>query len=272
MSRTKRNLIIIGSIVGAFIVLAIVFGSLFSLKKINIDYATTKNRVNEYTKEEIIAKSNIKKGRNIVFAEYDETEKNLEKEFPYAKFNIVRVFPSTVIIYVYERTPVFRVLDNGFWYIFDEDLKCLEVVAGVNISLNKNDEIPILHCADLNMPESAGDFMNDDSLKEKIGKIIDGIYGFEATPISVVSDITLEYDNVLETEVVSFKMINSGTTINVQGENFLIEKIAYAINTYISKVSQDEKYMTHLDKIVITVYRNFTVEIPKVSVYDPTDN
>jgi len=271
MSKTKRNLIIIGSIVGFIVLLTILFGTLFSLKKITVDYATTTFRVEEYNKEDIVSASKIKKGKNIVFAEYDNSEKRLEKEFPYAKFNIVRVFPNRVIIYVYERTPVFRVLKNGFWYIFDEDLKCLEIVANANIELNNNENVPVLHLEDFVFEAVLGEKLNDQNLKNNIKNIIDGVYGFKETPISILSDITLSNDDILGTRVVSLKIKESGTIINVQGENLLKEKIAFAIGTYVSNVSQNENYMTHLDKIIITVYRHFTIEKPQVSVYDATD-
>ena len=123
MSKTKRNLIIIGCIVGVFILLMILFGTLFSLKTITVDYATSTNMVQAYKEADIISKSGLKKGKNIVFADYDASEAVLEKEFSYAKFNIVKVFPNTAIIYVYERTPVFRVLNGDSWSIYDEELK-----------------------------------------------------------------------------------------------------------------------------------------------------
>ena len=267
MSKRKRNLIIVGSIVGVLVDLAIIFGSLFGLRTITVDYLTTTFRVEEYSKEDIIRASSIKKGKNIIFQEFDNNKQKLEKEFPYAEFKIMRVFPNTVIIYVYERVPVFRYLKNGFWYIFDENLKCLEIVANANLNLNNNNDIPILNVDEgLNIDCEVGEFLDNKNLKNTITNIIDGVYGFEETPISVVSDITLSNDDIFGTQVISLKITDSGTIINVQGENLLVEKIAYATYLYVSVVSQNPEYNGKLDKISITVYKDFNLENKKVVV------
>ena len=268
MSKVKKNLIIIGSIVGVLVVLTIVFGSLFSIKKVNVDFLTTTIRLNEYSKEDILEEANIKKNKSIVFYDFDSAEENLEKAFPYAKFNIVRFFPSRVIIYVYERTPAFRVLQDGFWHIYDEELKCLEVIAVNNISINNNDNIPVLNDFDANFNVGSGEFLINPGLKNTISKILDGVYGFEATPISVMSDITLSTLDILETPVISLKLKESGTTIIVQGENLVKEKIAYALFVYASEVSQNSSYEGKLDKVSITVYQDFDLDNKQVVVND----
>ena len=268
MSKTKRNLIIIGSIVGVLLLLTIIFGTLFSVRTITVDYLTTTFRVEEYSKTDIKKAAKISKGKNIVFLEFDKNEKALEKEFPYAKFNIVRVFPSTVIIYVHERKPIFRILKSGFWFIFDEDLKCLEVVAGANINLNNNENIPVLHLENYDFDVEAGEFLVDNTLKQSIKNIVDGVYGFEETPVSILSDITLLTSDILGTQVISLKIKETGATLVVQGTNLVKEKIAYATYVYISDVSQNERYMNNLSNVTITVYQDFTMENKKVIVSD----
>ena len=254
MSKTKKNLIIIGSIVGAFVLLMILFGTLFSLRTISVDYATGINRVEAYTIEEIVKESKIKKGKNIVFADYDKNEKYLEKAFPYARFNIVRVFPSKVIIHVYERTPAFRVMnEDGFWHIYDETLKCLEVVANANIEENDIDKVPVFNGFDLDFNEQEGDKKQNKELAEKIDAILDGVYGVEETPISVMSDISIGFDEINNFEELTLEIASSGTTIVIQGSSFLREKIAYAVYIYLSETSSDPKYATILDKIQIKI-------------------
>lgn len=258
MSKTKKNLIIIGSIVGAFVLLMILFGTLFSLRTISVDYATGINRVEAYTIEEIVKESKIKKGKNIVFTDFDKNEKYLEKAFPYARFNIVRVFPSKVIIHVYERTPVFRVMsEDGFWHIYDETLKCLEVIANANIEENDIDKVPVLNGFDLDFNEQEGEKKQNKELAEKIDAILDGVYGAEGTPISVMSDITVGFDSTNNFNVTTLKVASSGTTIVIQGSDFLKEKIAYAVYTYLRYTSSDPNYATILDKVQITILNNF---------------
>ncbi len=273
MSKTKKNLIIIGSIVGALILLMVLFGTLFSLRTIKVDYATSTFRVEEYTKSEIIEKSSIKKGKNIVFANYEKAEAKLEKAFPYASFNIVKTFPNTAIIYVYERAPVFRILSNeGFWYIFDEDLKCLEIVAPININENGNSEVPILSVENLTLDVEVGGFWDNKELKNKMKEIIDGVYGFEATPLSIMSHIALSNDDILGTNVITLKVKADGVTIVIQGDNLIKEKIAHAVYIYASDVSQNVKYQDKLDRVTITVYKDFTLSYKHIFVKDGSDN
>lgn len=262
MSKTKKRLIITFSIIGVFVLLMIVFGALFSLKRINVDFATATNRVEAYEKEDIISASGIKKGKNIIFANYSKAEARLEKEFPYARFQIVRTFPNSVTIYVYERTPVIRVTsENGMWHIYDEDLKCLEIVAPTNISENNNDKVPIYNGDGLVLCSSEGEFMNNPTFSSKLTTIIDGVYGAGQTPINIMSDITLEYNEALGFEVLTFVVRANGAKIVVQGEDYQLEKIAYGVYVYLSDVSSNEAYYDKLDKVTIVILNNFNPNI-----------
>jgi len=270
MTKAKKNLIIIGSIVGALVLLMILFGTLFNLRTIKVDYATSTFRVEDYSKTDIIKKSGIKKGKNIVFADYEKAESKLEKIFPYAKFNIVKTFPDTAIIYVYERTPVYKILGkDGFYYVFDEYLKCLEKVAPININENNIASIPTLASEGLQINVEVGEFLNNKNLYKKTQAILDGFYGFEETPIDIMSNITLSNDDILGTSIITMKH-DSGATIIIQGDNLIKEKIAYALNVYVRDISQNTKYYGNLDKVTVTVYKDFTKQNKHIVVNSGT--
>lgn len=271
MTKSKRNLIIISCIVGSLILLAVLFGTLFSLRTIKVDFATSTIRVNEYVKEDIIKEAKLKKGKNIIFQNYANNEKNLEEKFPYAKFNIVRKFPNTAIIYVYERKPVIRIEQSGFWYIFDEDLKCLEVVLNSNLNLNNNDKVPVLDLKNFSLDVSTGEFLKNQNLKNSVTNIIDGVYGFEATPIDILSDIALSNNDILGIPQISLKIKDSGASIIIQGNNIIKEKIAYAMMVYASDVSQNVKYQGKLDRVTITVYQDFSLDNKRIVVSDGSE-
>lgn len=262
MSKLKKNLIIIFSIIGALVVFMIVFGTLFSLREINIAYTTSLDKVAGYEKQEIINQSSIKKGTNLVFASFDSNEAKLEKKFPFAKFNIVRSFPNKVTIYISERTPVFRVkAPNGMWHIYDEELKCLAIVEESNLSFLKLD-VTTINGVTLNLAEMEGEKMIDTSFSQKLTTIIDGVYGAYKTPISIMSDITFDRIEDLGTLKLVFKIRatdgkdNAGTLV-VLGESYLKEKIAYITYTYLDKVSQSNEYVNKLDKVTLTILSNF---------------
>ena len=156
-----------------------------------------------------------------------------------------------------ERTPVFRVLVNGKWQIYDRDLKLLEEVEPSNLEENNNDKVPVLSGKTLNYATSVGDTISDVLFQTQYCAIADGIvYGMKA-PLSIVSDIAFNYNADTNIEEFTLTMRDSGAKILVQDENYLYKKVAYGVDIYLEKVSQNSEHVGHLDKILIRVLRNF---------------
>lgn len=271
MTKTKRKLIITFSIIAVVAILIVVFSALFSIKKINVEFVTDVNKVAAYTEEEIVAKSKISKGKSIIFTNTEKCINSLEKSFPYAKFKIVRTFPSTMTVYVYERTPVFKMKNNEQYFeIYDEYLKCLDIVAESSLEENDLANVPTLSGVDVDLCGEEGKFIDNKNLQSKITTIVDGVYGAHKTEMGIMSDIVMGYDSVNGFDVLTLKVRstqegkdNAGTII-IQGSSFLKEKIATAVHTYIS-ISDEEEYRTTLDTLVIKILNNFNPN-------DPTKN
>ncbi|MBQ7466502.1 MAG: FtsQ-type POTRA domain-containing protein [Clostridia bacterium] len=285
MSRVKRNLIITFSIIGVFVLLMVVFGTLFNVRTVNVEIVESGAHVEAYVldKDEVVKNSGIKAGENIVFRNYGQAEDKLEKHYPYGEFKIVRTFPSTVTIYVYERKPVFKVLnDEGFYEVYDEQLKCVDVQAEANLADFGLDRLPTVSGIKLELCGEVGEFINNKVFANKLTAIIDGIYAVGETDISVMSDIILGYDDINKFEYITLKWRavqegkdNAGTFI-IQGASFVKEKIAYAVHVYLSQISQDSFYITRLDEVTVKVLRNFnpndsTTKIVIVSPEKPND-
>lgn len=261
MSKTKKRLIIAGSIVGALIVLILFFGLIFNVKGVEVDFATATNRVEEYDKSHIIQDSRIEKGSNLLFADYSDEVARLEKLYPYARFQVVRNFPNKVIIYVYERKPVFRILDkSGFWQIYDENLKCLEIVAPVNLTLNGNDKLPILSGVDLDLCSRAGLLIKDKAFRAKLDTILDGVYAIQCTDIGIMSNITFDFNETyVRQDLILTVSTTDGEDNRIEGAKFVIEdttkylkeKIAQALDIYFQDVSYSHK--GHLEDVTITI-------------------
>lgn len=265
MSKTKKRLIIIGVILGVFVALGLFFGLIFNVKSVEVDFATSTNRVESYQKEDVLKASGIKKGSNLLFANYSNNINKLEKEFPFARFEVVRTFPNRVIIYIYERKPVFRVEDDaGFWQIYDEHLKCLEIVSKMKISENNNDKQPIIKGVNLDLCEKEGEFINNPDFENTIDQILDGVYGVERTDISILSSITFKTNTELNQEYIEFKigLDNEGTKVEstlvvLNSKYNLTEKVAEGVYIYLSEVSNNPIYVGKLDDVVIRVAGNF---------------
>lgn len=267
MSTRAKKLTITFSIIGALVLLMIVFGVLFSLRTINVDYITTGSHIENYTRDEVIRQSGIKKGKSIIFTNYKAAQSRLEKALPFGKFKVVRTFPNKVTIYVSEREKVFRVVDQeGNWHIYDESLKCLDVVPEANLTIDQNDEVPILNGAEFEQVNE-GEFVNNQALANKITKIIDGVYGAGETPINIMSDITLGYDEVNQFSTCTLTVRGTGVKIVIQGEENFSVKLAFAVFIY-NDVSQDSngQHAGHLNEVTITALNNFDVKHKSVRV------
>lgn len=259
MTRTKRNLIIIGSIVGFFVLLAIVFGALFSLRGIQVDYRSADLKTEYlYLEDDIVEDSSLKMGKNILFLDVDESEEILEKKYPYARFEIVRNFPNKLVIYVYKREAVFKVLNKqGNYEIYDRDLKCLEIVGNVGMS-EAQKSIPVLEGVEIELCGFSGNFMQNPTLLDKIGTIVDGVYAVGATNINgLMSNIVFGYDNdngfdtlVLRTKHGAYISIQDTTTN-------LYSKVADATKIYIVDIAQDPYYTSRLSEVRILVKKNY---------------
>lgn len=269
MTKIKKKLIITFSIVGIVLVLTALFLVLFSIKKVNVEFLSDQVNTRDYEVESIKSHSKIKKGRNIVFFDTEKSLNSLEKEFPYASFQIVRTFPSTLTVYVYERTPAFKVLnEEGYFEVYDEDLKCLEIVASENLEEQGLGNVPTLNGSNIKLCGEEGCFVSDKKLKSKIGEIIDGVFASEKTQISVMSDITFGFNETLGVSEITLTLSpkesgkeNSGT-IYIQGITFVKEKIFFAMTVY-NQISDKETYRPKLDKLTIKAIQTFNPNNPE---------
>lgn len=263
MTKTKKKLIISFTIIGAIAMLLVLFFCLFSIKSIYVEFVSEPNYISAYTTDNIKSSCKIKKGKNIMFASTSKSIDALEKQFPFASFQIVRTFPSTMTIYVYERKPVFKVLNEQENYeIYDEDLKCLAIFPENNLAENGLDKVPTLTGSNLELCGKEGLFADDEKLKSKMTEIIDGIYGAEQSDICVMSDIIFGFDSTNNFNVLTMKFRTNqegketAGVIEIQGSAYIKEKIFYAMTLYI-QISDKEEYRTKLDKLKITALQNF---------------
>ena len=259
MTKTKRNLIIIGSIVGVFVVLMIVFGALLSLKKVQVDFRSLAFETEfNYTKEEIIQTADLKKGKSIVLLDTDKAKSKLEKEFPYAEFKLVRTFPNRITIYVYIREAVFKVQNkNSSFEIYDRDFKCLEIVDYMNLN-EDHKNIPTLQGVDLTLAGEEGLFMKEPEFQEKMATIADGVYGVGGTNINgLMTDIVFTYDNEKGCDILTLTLKSKAKIIIQDTTKNLFNKVADATMVYVIDVSQDEYYVTLLEQVTITLLRNY---------------
>ncbi|MBQ9795850.1 MAG: FtsQ-type POTRA domain-containing protein [Clostridia bacterium] len=124
----KKGGIISLSIITILVVLTgILFGAVFCLR--NQTVKAVGETAIEISKDELINTAGIKKGKSIFMIDKEKAIKNIENKYPYIKVIQIKTTNLTSIeICVRARHDMFYTLENENYYIFDEDLKILNII------------------------------------------------------------------------------------------------------------------------------------------------
>ena len=125
---TKRAVIIWSSVLlGLIALFTILFGVVFRVRKIEFSYGDDfcyKTQI-----DDIASCSGLKKGGMIFSLDRDKVEKNIEKNFPFARVENVSIKSLTKVeIKLSSRSPLYYQAENEKYYILDEDCKVLNIV------------------------------------------------------------------------------------------------------------------------------------------------
>lgn len=224
----KKGKIITISIVSVVLVLLIVLTcTLFNLKTVDIEYLAQATNTNSVRKEEIFKSAQFKMGTNLLFTSYSKNVANIEKQCPAIKvMKVVKKFPNKITVYIVEREKQIRILGNdGYYYIFDEDLKVLHITA----TESEYENYCEVKGYELKEELREGDFLKDKTFKNKMSAILDGIYSSGRTPTSIMSSIVVSKINGVDSYMFTFK---SGAKMKVDGSNKLEDKLFIGINAY----------------------------------------
>jgi len=126
-----------------FIVFAVVLilnGTLFLVDSIEfVDYKTGQSYQSElYAAEDLITASKLSRGMNIFTVSEAKATESLTAAFPKLKVvNIERQFPNKIVIYLFERYPMYAVESGDVYIIVDREGRILETVESLpdNITL-----------------------------------------------------------------------------------------------------------------------------------------
>ena len=139
---TKRGVIITTSIlVGITMIFTILFGVVFCAWNINVVYQG-ECAYRDQTAE-ILSASKLKKGSSIFSIDRAEISNNIEIAYPNLKAKVNLTGFNSVRIAISTRTPLYYFVQEGMYYVLDEDCKVLEVtnnsfVANEYIKLENN--------------------------------------------------------------------------------------------------------------------------------------
>ena len=139
---TRRSVIITTSIlVGIMMIFTILFGVVFCAWNIDLSYQD--DFVYKNQTAEILTASKLKKGSSIFSIDRNEIANNIEIAYPNLKAKVNLTGFNRVKITLSNRTPIYYFVQEGVYYVLDEDCKILDVtndalVADKYIKLENN--------------------------------------------------------------------------------------------------------------------------------------
>lgn len=267
----KKRIIIIACIIGAIIVLMTVFAAMFNLRYLSVEVRYNSQPLEVYgdsLESGIIESGDFAYGSNTLFTSYKESIAKIEKTYPYVKVEkLVRHFPDKMTIYISGRTKEALISHGSSYYVVDVELKVLGVISSSARTNEAYNSLPVVNGLDIGTYE-AGDFIGKQSNAKHLVPILDGIYGYLATPSSVMTDITFDISN----EKVVITLDNNGAdgaTISVSGYSYLKQKVFAAYSAYKNTYETDD--VNYPDKAVIDlmVGDNFIPDVNEtVTIHD----
>lgn len=142
--KTKRLIIILGVIIFLTLIL-VLCGAVFTVQKIEVDWATQPNVLTVNDNDDIIKSSKIKYKSSIFTLKKQTYINNIEKSKAYIEVLGIEIkFPNKVIIHAREREAYFYLnLGNQDYAILDKSLKVLELTQDVKEYANQFGISPI---------------------------------------------------------------------------------------------------------------------------------
>lgn len=258
MKKSRKKLwITLTAVVASIAVVCLVFGLLFRLKTVSVEFRSRQDTL-AFSQLETGILEKVKKdgefetGKNLLFLNFDENIAKIEKANPFVKVEqIIRRFPNEVGVYISERIPMFRVKDKNSpdWFILDSEFKVLKKIteaqvsqAGLYGSLSFEDKTVEINPDSLKIETYIGEFVtakNDVHFKE----IASGIMAaYDNKDVSRAKSITISEGSKFEVEIVMKTLSTDsgdGCKIVIEGSHDLRTKVYSAVALFSETLQAD---------------------------------
>ena len=235
MSKKSKRIIISLSVVVALIgVIAALSFTVFSLKKVEVDFRTSHQNIT-LSDEEIVEGGSFSYGASVFFHGKNGYVEKIESLSPYIDVvNIETVFPSTFVIHIAERQEVYAFAYNGTTLITDQNLRILKEEADF-VSTREN----AMLFEGVEIAEN--DYQVGDYLQiENFIDIYSSLFECNRTlteQTSLISSIKLlsEFDeNIQQTQTTAVLNLFSGQTVQIKNATY---GLRYKLNMFLSVFS-----------------------------------
>ncbi len=234
----NKRLIILLSIFAFLVLIAVLCSTVFTVKKVQVNWLTTKAIFTE--SDETIIKD-VKKGESVFLVDKTSIKEKLEADFPYLKVVGLEIkFPNKLVVHTAERQELYsiKVRDN-LHYILDGDCKVLRSSSDANLGGTVAVEV-------VNYTFPSGSFeVSKVANLGYVGTVLNSLTtgllasGYESIDIknnlkSVKIDVTGYNENL--------EFVMRGVTIKVNKiTSQLLDKIKYAIGIFDTQLTNLQK-------------------------------
>ena len=235
MSKKSKKIIISLSVVVALIVIIVALSfTVFSLKKVEIDYRTSHKNIT-LSEKELVEGGDFSFGASVFFHGKNGYIEKIESLSPYIEVvNIETVFPSTFVVHIAERQEVYAFAYKNSTFITDQNLRILREEENF-VSYREN---AMLFEGGL---IAENDYQVGDYLQiENFIDIYTSLFECNRTlteQTSLISSIKLlsEYDeNIKQTQVTAILKLFGGQTVQIKNATYGLK---YKLNMFLSVYS-----------------------------------
>lgn len=244
-TKRKKFWITFSVIVFCVMILSIVMSLVTRLKTVNVEFRSRLTAEQTHLAPDVLEKvkqsGEFDYGKNVVTMSFSDNIKKIEKANPFVKVEqVVRYFPNRACVYISERQTKYRLHskdDAQTYYILDDEFKVLDVATqsdGLAEYLDTTVEV-LATTLTVDSTLEAGDFVPEVEFMSVFKDVMSGVYGI-TTNYYFIDEISLPTENSL-----TFKIKNSRITVYINSLKNLKEKVAVAVQCYVSEENIGEK-------------------------------
>ena len=231
----SKGKIILLSIIGLIIVLTtILFSAVFRLKKQTVVASADVT----YSSEEIVKAAELKRSQSIFLINKESAINKIEAKFADLKVIQIKTTSLTEIeIKVRKRYPAYYIKNLGSYYVLDQDLKVLNVVADSEAEQIANIENLVKITTkpqNLNVETKVSDFLGSESEQNMSYNLFSAVYSTKIPTTITGAEAYTEFCNLIQE--ISFA---KGYTANGQTYDRLIVKTKQGMSFDIGKATND---------------------------------
>lgn len=231
----SKGKIVVLSIIGLIIVLiTVLFSAVFRLKKQTVEASADVT----YFSEEIVKASELKRGQSIFLIDKESAINKIEAKFADLKVIQIKTTSLTEIeIKVRKRYAAYYIKNLGSYYVLDQDLKVLNIVADSETEQIANIENLVKIATkpqNLNVETKVADFLGSESEQNMSYNLFSAVYSTKIPTTITGAEAYTEFCNLIQE--ISFDV---GYTANGQTYDRLIVKTKQGMSFDIGKATND---------------------------------